>query len=156
MLEEPNVSEIVCADFDEDAVAHIVASITKGRGVHVDAHKLDSIVAAADGVDLILNGLPLECTQNVLDAALIVKANYQDYAGTTALSQLWLDSDAAKNAADLPVFEDKSTEEVTALTDMSEMALAYENGRLTFEQVDIYFGYAAELGITLETKVKEL
>lgn len=198
---EPNVTEIVCADFDEDAVEHIVNSITKGRGAHVDAHKLDSIIAAAEGVDLILNGLPLECTQNVLDAALIVKANYQDYAGTTALAQLWLDSDAAKNATDLPVFEDEATEEwyyslramyevygpkfeaidrlalfgtgsapglicaatrntmkyldtcdtiynfvwegaiakrfqpfwwspVTALTDMSEMALAYEDGKL--------------------------
>ena len=108
---EPNVSEIVCADFDEEAVSHIVNSITKGRGAHVDAHKIESIVAAAEGVDLILNGLPLECTQNVLDAALIVKANYQDYAGTTALAQLWLDSDAAKNAKDLPCFEDKATEE---------------------------------------------
>lgn len=27
---------------------------------------------------------------------------------------------------------------------------------LTFEQVDTYFEYAAELGITLETKIKEL
>ena len=87
--EEPNVTEIICADFDEDAVEHIVSSITKGRGAHVDAHKIDSIVAAAEGVDLILNGLPLECTQNVLDAALIVKANYQDYAGTTALAQMF-------------------------------------------------------------------
>ena len=107
---EPNVSEIICADYDQNAVDHIVKSITKGRGVRVDAHDKDSIVAAAQGVDLILNGLPLECTQNVLDAALEVKANYQDYAGTISMYQVWLDSEYAKNATDLPVFEDKATE----------------------------------------------
>jgi len=197
---EPNVSEIICADFDMDAVDHVVKSIKKGRGMHVDAHKLGSIIAAAEGVDLILNGLPLECTQNVLDAALAVKANYQDYAGTTALADMWYEQHPEKDADD-PVFEDEATTEwyysiralyeiygpkfeaidrlalfgtgsapglicaatrdamrhldscdtiynivwegaiakrfqpfwwspVTALTDMSEMALAYENGKL--------------------------
>ena len=70
------------------------------------------LVAAAEGVDLILNGLPLECTQNVLDAALIVKANYQDYAGTTALGEMWAESDlgkAAIAAGDEPDFEDLET-----------------------------------------------
>ena len=43
-------------------------------------------------MDLILNGLPLECTKNVLDAALEVKANYQDYAATTALHEDWVES----------------------------------------------------------------
>ena len=57
---EPNVEEVICADYDMKAVENIVGSIKKGRGVQVDAHDKDSIVAAAQGVDLILNGLPLE------------------------------------------------------------------------------------------------
>ena len=84
---EPEVGEIICADYDQTAVDTLVRQLTKAKGAFVDAHDLDSIVKAAEGVDLILNGLPLECTKNVLDAALIVKANYQDYAGTTALTR---------------------------------------------------------------------
>ncbi len=95
---EPNVEEVICADYDMKAVENIVGSIKKGRGVQVDAHDKDSIVAAAQGVDLILNGLPLECTKNVLDAALEVKANYQDYASTIAenVADVWRNSDEAK------------------------------------------------------------
>lgn len=89
---EPNVGEIICADMDQQAVDGIVAQLDKARGVLVDAHNKDSIVAAARGVDLILNGLPLECTKNVLDAALEVGANYQDYAATTALHEDWVES----------------------------------------------------------------
>ena len=90
--QEPNVGEIICADMDQQAVDAIVSSLTKARGTLVDAHNKDSIVAAAKGVDLILNGLPLECTKNVLDAALEVGANYQDYAATTALDEDWVES----------------------------------------------------------------
>ena len=95
---EPDVGEIICADYDQKAVDTLVGQLTKAKGAFVDAHDLDSIVKAAEGVDLILNGLPLECTQNVLDAALIVKANYQDYAGTTALGEMWAESDLGKKA----------------------------------------------------------
>ena len=109
---EPEVGEIICADYDQKAVDTLVSQLTKAKGAFVDAHDLDSIVKAAEGVDLILNGLPLECTQNVLDAALIVKANYQDYAGTTALGQMWEESElgkAAIAAGDEPAFEDPDT-----------------------------------------------
>lgn len=107
---EPNVAEIVCADYDMKAVDAIVGSITKGRGVRVDAHDKDSIVAAAQGVDLILNGLPLECTENVIEAALEVKANYQDYAGSTQLANVWLNSE--KGSKEHPHdFKEKFTED---------------------------------------------
>lgn len=106
--EEPNVSEIVCADCDQGAVDNIVSQLTKAKGVVVDAHDLDSIVKAAEGVDLILNGLPLECTQNVLDAALKVKANYQDYAGTVSLDKLWMESEFF-DPDNEPAFEDPAT-----------------------------------------------
>ena len=93
---EPNVEEVICADYDPKAVENIVGQLSKGRGVQVDAHDKDSIVAAAQGVDLILNGLPLECTKNVLDAALEVKANYQDYASTINMENVWRESEEAK------------------------------------------------------------
>ena len=105
---EPNVEEIICADFDPQAVESIVSQLKKGRGAIVDAHDLDSIVKAAEGVDLILNGLPLECTENVLEAALIVKANYQDYAGTTALDEMWKKSEFYDPEKE-PVLEDPAT-----------------------------------------------
>lgn len=89
---EHSVSEIICADIDKSAVESLVNELTKATGVTVDAHDKDSIVKAAQGVDLILNGLPLECTKNVLDAAIEVKANYQDYAATTSLDEDWVES----------------------------------------------------------------
>lgn len=106
--EEPDVSEIVCADCDLEAVDSIVSQLTKARGAIVDAHDRDSIIKAAEGVDLIINGLPLECTQNVLDAALAVRSNYQDYAGTISLDKLWMESDLFDPEGE-PDFEDPAT-----------------------------------------------
>jgi len=90
--EEPDVSEIICADYDREAVRHLVKGLKKARGTLVDAHDRHSIIDAAQGADLILNALPLECTENVLEAALEVKANYQDYAGTTSLHEDWVEN----------------------------------------------------------------
>lgn len=91
--EEPTVTEIVCADYDMDAVNSIVGELTKAKGVQVDAHDVNSIIAAAEGAELVINALPLECTENVLDATLAVKANYQDYAGTISLNRMWESSE---------------------------------------------------------------
>lgn len=107
--EEPEVKEIVCADYDVKAVESLVAQLRKGRGAQVDAHDLDSIIAAAEGVDLIINGLPLECTENVLDAALAVKAHYQDYAGTISLYDKWLNSEERKAHPEEPDVDDEAT-----------------------------------------------
>ncbi len=90
--EDPGVAEIVCADCDKTAVDNLVKDLKKAKGLQVDAHSKESIVSAARGVDLILNALPLECTKNVLDAALEVKTNYQDYAATTSLHEDWVES----------------------------------------------------------------
>jgi len=92
MDEEACVSEIICADYDKDAVDAMVKELTKAKGTTVDAHNREDIISAADGVDLIVNGLPLECHQNVLEAALTVKADYQDFAATTALHEEWVES----------------------------------------------------------------
>lgn len=82
--EEAAVSELICADYNKAAVDELVGSLKKARGVQCDAHDLDSIVDCAQGVDLIVNALPLEFGKNVLDAALAVKANYQDFSSSTA------------------------------------------------------------------------
>jgi saccharopine dehydrogenase-like NADP-dependent oxidoreductase len=92
MDEEPNVEQIVCADYDEKAANEISAGLKKGVGAVVDAKSKDSIVAAAKGCDLIVNGLPLRWHGNVLDAALEVGADYQDFAATDALADNWIDS----------------------------------------------------------------
>ncbi len=85
MDEEPNVSEIICADYDMDAVNELVGMLKKGRGVQVDANDKDSIVAAAKGCDLLVNALPLKFGPIVLEAALELKCNYQDFAATDVI-----------------------------------------------------------------------
>ena len=85
--QEPAVGEIICADYNKAAVDELVGTLKKARGVQCDAHDLDSIIQCAKGVDLIVNALPLEFGKNVLDAALEVKANYQDFASTTAFDE---------------------------------------------------------------------
>jgi len=83
--EEPNVEEIVCADYDEEAVNGLVKSLKKARGLKVDGSIYEQVVYAARGVDIIINALPLEYGKNALEAALEVKANYQDFAACGGL-----------------------------------------------------------------------
>ena len=91
MDEEPNVEEIICADYDQRAVNELVKELKKGRGVRVDASDRASIVAAAQGADLIVNALPLAFGPNVLEAALEAETNYQDFAATDALTEDWVE-----------------------------------------------------------------
>ena len=78
--EDPNISEIICADYDEEAASELVKTLKKGRGLKVDASKYDEIVKAAQGVDIIVNGTPNHFGKNVLDAALEVGVDYQDFS----------------------------------------------------------------------------
>ena len=78
--EEPNVEKIICADYDAKAVDELVSMLKKGEGIQVDASKKENIVKAAQGVDLIVNALPLDYGRNVLDAAIEVRSDYQDFA----------------------------------------------------------------------------
>ncbi|MDR0596273.1 MAG: saccharopine dehydrogenase NADP-binding domain-containing protein, partial [Clostridiales Family XIII bacterium] len=96
MDEEPNVDELICADYDKAAVDNLVKILKKAKGAQIDAHDLDAIVALAEGCDLIVNALPLEFGKNVIEAALKVGANYQDFAAPEGL----LDEAAAAKAAD--------------------------------------------------------
>ena len=89
MDEEPDVSRIICADADHRAVDELVSILTKAEGAYVDANDVDSIIKAAGDADLIVNALPIRFAPNVLDAALAVKADYQDFAATDVLDEWW-------------------------------------------------------------------
>ena len=89
MDEEPNVNRIICADADHKAVDELVKMLNKAEGTYVDASDVDSIIKVAEGVDLIVNALPIRFAPNVLDAALAVKADYQDFAATDVLDEWW-------------------------------------------------------------------
>lgn len=90
--EEEKVKEIICADYDKEAVDKIVKNLTKAKGMTVNAKDKESVLKAAEGVDLIVNALPLDFTKNVLEAAIEVKADYQDFAGTTSLHEDWVEN----------------------------------------------------------------
>ena len=89
---EPSVKEIICAVHDQDELDDIARKIEKAKCILLESRDLYAIVKAAEGVDLLRNALPLEYTKNVLDAALTVKANYQDYASAIDLNTLWEES----------------------------------------------------------------
>ncbi|MCG8482164.1 MAG: saccharopine dehydrogenase NADP-binding domain-containing protein [Clostridia bacterium] len=92
MDEEPNVSEIICADYDRTAVDKLVNILNKGRGVTVDATKVENIIEIAKGVDLIVNALPIKYANTVMDAAIEVKANYQDFAAGDVPGVDWIEN----------------------------------------------------------------
>ena len=76
--QEPNIVEVICADFDYAAAEGVCKLMTKGTPKQVNAANIDEIVAAAEGCELIVNVMPLELGINVMKAALQVKACYQD------------------------------------------------------------------------------
>ena len=90
---EPYVEKIICADYDPKAVSQLTEALTKAEGRIVNANEVDSIVDAAEGADLVLNGLPLDFASNVMEAALKVGANYQDYAASNCFCDgPWVES----------------------------------------------------------------
>ena len=81
MDEHPAVSEIICADFDSKAARELSQSLKKAKAHQLDARDVNKVIAAADGCDLIVNGLPLEFNLIIMEAALAVNASYMDMAG---------------------------------------------------------------------------
>ncbi|MBW2513939.1 MAG: saccharopine dehydrogenase NADP-binding domain-containing protein, partial [Deltaproteobacteria bacterium] len=80
MNEESRVSEIICADYDETAVKEMERTLRKATAIKLDASQVENIVKVAQGVDLMVNALPINLTPNALEAALAAKVNYQDFA----------------------------------------------------------------------------
>ena len=91
MDEEPAVSEIICADYDEKAVNELCGLLDKGTPLQIDATKVENIVKAAAGIDLIVNALPMAFGRIVLEAALQAKTNYQDFAAADTPDIDWVD-----------------------------------------------------------------
>ena len=89
---EPYVSEIICADQDERAVNELVAAITKGKPAIVDGTDTQAIIEVARGVDLVVNAMPFMIGKYVLDAALEVGANYQDFGAPAGFAEDFADS----------------------------------------------------------------
>ena len=79
--DHPGVSEIVCADYDRKAAEALSDTLEKATAMQLDASEIDNVISAAEGCDLIVNGLPLEYNLTVMEAALAVKASYFDMAG---------------------------------------------------------------------------
>jgi len=91
--EEPGVSGIICADYDEKAVGSLVGNLKKAVGLKVDAANKSEILKAAQGADVIVNALPLEFGRQVLETAIEIKADYQDFSAATNI----LDGDVDEN-----------------------------------------------------------
>lgn len=78
--EEPNVSKIICADYNLDAAKRLEQKLTKASAVQVDANNIREVLEASKGCDLIVNGLPPDFNITLMEAALEGKMNYQDMA----------------------------------------------------------------------------
>ena len=80
LCEEPNVSEVICADYNLEVSKRLEKMLKKARAVRVDGSKIEEILSAAKGAGLIVNALPPEFNPVVMEAALQGKMNYQDLA----------------------------------------------------------------------------
>ena len=81
MDEHPGVSKIICADYDIQAAEKLSSALKKATALSLDAKDLNDVIKAADGCDLIVNGLPLQYDLLIMEAALAVNASYLDMAG---------------------------------------------------------------------------
>ena len=89
MDEEAAVTEIICADADHKAVDELVKTLKKAKGTYADANDLQALKSLAAGCDLIVNALPIRFAPNVMETAIAVRANYQDFAATDVLDPWW-------------------------------------------------------------------
>jgi len=80
LCEEPNVSEVICADYNLEVSKRLEKMLKKAKAARVDGSKIEEILSAAKGAELIVNALPPEFNPVVMEAALQGKMNYQDLA----------------------------------------------------------------------------
>ena len=83
--QEPNIEEVVCADYSMDAAEAVCKLMTKGTPKQVDASKVEEIKKAAEGCELIVGVMPLELLTNVLIAAKEMGICYQDLSACEGL-----------------------------------------------------------------------
>ncbi len=85
--QEPNIEEVVCADYNFEAAKAVCKLMKKGTPKQVNAAHVDEIAKAAEGCELIVNVMPLDFGVNVLQAAIQVKANYQDLSACENIAE---------------------------------------------------------------------
>ena len=104
------VSEIVIADIDEAVLSRLEKKINseKVRTAVVDAGNIDEIAAAAEGVDMIVDLLTTEFTENVMRAALKADAHYINSAWDEWLLEGYDDHDVSLGAKPILYDEFKS------------------------------------------------
>ncbi len=85
--EEPNIEEVICADYDLSAAEAVCRLMSKGKPKRVNAAHLEEIMEAAEGCELLINVMPLEYGANVLKAAMELGCCYQDLAAVENLPE---------------------------------------------------------------------
>ena len=86
--EEPNIEEIVCADYDLDAAEAVCRMMKKGTPKKVNAQNLEEIKEAARGCELLINVMPLQFGANMLKAAMDLGCCYQDLAAAESIPEV--------------------------------------------------------------------
>ena len=86
--EEPNIEEVVCADYNLAAAEAVCKLMKKGTPKQVNAAHVDEIVKAAEGCELIVNVMPLDFGVNVLHAAIKNKCCYQDLSACENITEV--------------------------------------------------------------------
>ena len=84
---EPNIEEIICADYDLAAAQAVCSMMKKGKPVRVDASDLEQIKEAGKGCELLIDVMPLDYGSNVLKAAMELGCCYQDLAACENLPE---------------------------------------------------------------------
>jgi saccharopine dehydrogenase-like NADP-dependent oxidoreductase len=78
--EEPEVSEIVCTDINEEFAKKVAEPLSKARGLRVDSSNIGAILEASKGMNIVVNALPPDFNMIVMEAALEGKMHYLDMA----------------------------------------------------------------------------
>jgi len=92
IAKRPDVESIICADEDKEAIDYITQKSPKITGVVANADDMGMVENLAQGVDLIINGLPSLNHINILDAAVKFGTDYQDFTATDTLADTWPES----------------------------------------------------------------
>ena len=92
MNEHPSVDKIIYVDIDERAVNYVAQRLSKAIGVVMDADDAKQIKRWAKKADLLVNGLPTRYNKNILDMAVDVGVDYQDFAAADYLADSWSES----------------------------------------------------------------
>jgi saccharopine dehydrogenase-like NADP-dependent oxidoreductase len=92
---EPGVEEIRLGDIDLALAQRVATRIgsDKVRPFKLDAGRLEEVVAAAEGVDVILNLTHLKFNDVIMGAAQAAGSHYVDTASSTAFLERWIARD---------------------------------------------------------------